>query len=117
MKAALLGLALALAGCGTPAPREQAVEPGTGLAFGGFDVAGSDRSNTFRVEPGSVAYAGTYKLHYKKKGALQRDEASFARVDSRRSEVALLRWLDKELAASAWAAPVRARLAEAEKRR
>lgn len=81
-----------------------------------FGLEGGLRGNTFRVEAGGITYAGTYKLHYKKKGAFQRDDASFERVDSRPSEIALLRWLAKELAASDWAPRVRARLEALEKR-
>lgn len=80
-----------------------------------FVLEGNLRGNTFRVEPGGIAYAGTYKLNYKSRGLLRRDDASFERVDSRKSEIQLLRWLAKELAVTDWAPRTRARLAEAEK--
>jgi hypothetical protein len=81
-----------------------------------FALEGSLRNNTFKVEPGGIAYAGTYKLNYKRKGLLQRDDASFERVDSRESETQLLKWLAKEIATTDWAPPVRARLAALEKK-
>src|ERR1700741_676747 len=174
---ALLLCVLVVAGCAAPTPSNQ-VEPGTGLAFGAFDVTGSEinvthvvlmrispakmylggsgeratvtrangeffspnlapgvysvtsfysgntpfalegglKGNTFRVEPGGIVYAGTYKLNYKRTGLLQRDEASFERVDSRKSEAQLLQWLAKELAGTEWAPGLRARLAEGDRR-
>jgi hypothetical protein len=81
-----------------------------------FGLEGGLRGKTFRVEAGGITYAGTYRLNYKRRGVLQRDDASFERVDSRESELVLLRWLAKELAATDWAPRVRARLAELEKR-
>jgi hypothetical protein len=176
---ALLAAAGALlASCAAPAPQNERADPGASLAFGAFEVTGSDiavthvvvmrisptkaymggageratvtyrngefyspnlspgvysvtsffsgnkafglegglRGNTFRVEAGGVVYAGTYRLNYKRRGALQRDDASFERADSRESELALLRWLAKELAATDWGPRVRARLAAVEKR-
>lgn len=44
-----------------------------------FSLQGALKGNTFRVDPGSVSYAGTYKLAYKRKGLFQRDDASFDR--------------------------------------
>jgi hypothetical protein len=41
-------------------------EPGTGLAFGAFDITQSDLAVT--VEAGRVTYAGSYKLEVKKGG-------------------------------------------------
>ena len=79
-----------------------------------FALEGSLRGNTFKVEPGAAVYAGTYKLHYKRKGMLQKDDASFERIDSRASETQLLRWLARELAATGWAATVKTRLAAVE---
>jgi hypothetical protein len=81
-----------------------------------FGLEGGLRGNTFRVEAGGIAYAGTYRLNYKRRGVLQRDDASFERVDSRDAETRLLRWLAKELAATDWAPRLRSRLGELEKR-
>jgi len=73
------------------------------------------RNNTFQVEPGRTAYAGTYKLRLAKGGLLRRDKGTFDRVDTPDAEVQLLRWLAKELAASGWASSVNARLNETNK--
>jgi hypothetical protein len=165
---------LALGGYAVATSLVPTAEPGTGLAFGGFDITESDlavthvvlmrvkparlymgssgeratvtynngefysanlapglysvmgffsgskffalekalRNNTFQVEPGRTAYAGTYKLRLAKGGLLRRDKGTFDRVDTPDAEVQLLRWLAKELAASGWASSVNARLAE-----
>lgn len=83
-----------------------------GFYSGDLRVAleGNLRGNTFRVEPGGVAYAGSYRVTYARKGAFQRDEASFERVDSKASETQLLRWLANEPSAADWAERVRGRL-------
>lgn len=73
------------------------------------------RNNTFQVEPGHLAYAGSYQLHLVKGGLLRRDKGEFARVDTPEAEVGLLRWLAKELNASGWASSVNARLGETKK--
>jgi hypothetical protein len=75
-----------------------------------FGLQGNLRGNTFQVEPGGIAYAGTYKIRYQRKGLFERDVAAFERIDSRPSETQLLRWLAEEPGAAAWAARLRQRL-------
>lgn len=77
-------------------------------------LEGNLRANTFRVEPDGIAYAGTYRVRYARKGAFQRDDGAFERVDSKASETQLLRWLVNQLANSGWAGPIRGRLATLE---
>jgi hypothetical protein len=54
------------------------------------------RENTFTVEPGRVAYAGSYKLELKKGGLLRNDKGTFSRIDNPQAEQQLLEWLAKE---------------------
>ena len=68
------------------------------------------REDVFRIEPGQLVYAGSFKLRLTKGGFLQRDKGSFERVDSLTTEAALLRLLMKDLAGSAWATAAKARL-------
>jgi hypothetical protein len=77
-------------------------------------LEGNLKGNTFKVEPGGIVYAGTYRVTYARKGLFQRDDGAFERVDSKVSETQLLRWLAKELAASDWAGRIRGRLAALE---
>lgn len=70
------------------------------------------RTNTFQVEPGRAAYAGSYKLVLAKGGLFRRDKGTFDRVDSPDQEVRLLRWLGQELKGTGWAPAVAARAAE-----
>jgi hypothetical protein len=170
----LSGIVLALSGYAWASPPAVSAEPGTGLAFGAFDITASDlavthavlmrikparmymgssgekatitytngeffspnlapgtysvigffsgskffalerglRENTFTVEAGRVAYAGSYKLELKKGGLFRNDKGTFSRIDNPQAERQLLEWLAKELAASSWAPMVDARLAE-----
>lgn len=78
-------------------------------------LEGNLKQNTFRVEPGAVAYAGTYRVRYQRKGMFQRDDGAFERIDSKTAEVRLLRWLATELEATHWAHPVRSRLLAVER--
>lgn len=78
-------------------------------------LEGNLRGNTFRVEPGGVAYAGSYRVTYARKGVFRRDEASFERVDSKAAETQLLRWLASEPSAAAWADRVRGRMTALER--
>lgn len=173
----LLGLLFVLCGQAFGATPEIEAEPGTGMAFGAFDITESDlavthvvlmrikparmymgssgekhtvtysngeffspnlkpgiysvmgffsggkffalekslRQNTFTVESGKLAYAGSYKLSLKKGGFLRRDKGSFQRVDSPDAEKQLLQWLARELGTTGWAPVVDARLAEVAK--
>jgi hypothetical protein len=77
-----------------------------------FALERSLRSNTFQVEPGRIAYAGSYKLKLSKGGLFRFDKGTFARIDTPNGEAQLLRWLAKELAATDWATSVNARLGE-----
>jgi len=70
------------------------------------------RNNIFQVEPGRVTYAGSYKLQLVKGGLFRQDKGEFDRVDTPDTELRLLRWLAKELAASGWASSIDARLSE-----
>jgi hypothetical protein len=172
----LSGLLLTAGGFAFATPQTVSAEPGTGLAFGAFDITQSDlavthvvlmrikparmymgssgekgtvtytngefyspnlapgvysvmgffsgnkffalerslRENTFEVQPGRVAYAGSYTLELTKGGLFRNDKGSFARVDTPQTERQLLEWLAKELAASNWASSVNERLAERE---
>ena len=74
-------------------------------------LEGNFRGNTFRVEPGGIVYAGTYRVRYARKGLFQRDDGACERVDSKAAETQLLRWLADELAASDWVGRIRGRLA------
>ena len=93
--------------------------PGTYAVMGFFSgnvffaLEKSLRMNTLQVEPGRATYAGSYKLQVTKGGLFRRDKGSFERIDSPEAEANLLRWLEKELASSAWVPAIRARLAEA----
>jgi hypothetical protein len=78
-------------------------------------LEGNLRGNTFRVEPGGVAYAGTYRVMYARKGLFRRDDGAFERVDSKGAETLLLRWLADELARSEWVGRIRSRLAALER--
>ena len=95
------------------------LSPGTYAVMGFFSgdvffaLEKSLRMNTLQVEPGRATYAGSYKLQVTKGGLFRRDKGSFERIDSPEAEANLLRWLEKELASSAWAPAIRARLAEA----
>lgn len=95
--------------------------PGTYCVMGFFSgdkffaLERSLRSNTFQVEPGRVAYAGSYKLELTKGSLFRNDKGTFARIDTPEAERQLLEWLAKELAASGWASTVSARLAEGKK--
>jgi hypothetical protein len=75
------------------------------------------QNNTFRVEPGRVAYAGSYKLKLTKGGLFLQDRGSFDPIDTPNAETHLLRWLAKELANTGWASSVNARVVEANKNR
>lgn len=170
----LAGILVTLWGVASATPEAVSVEPGTGLAFGAFDLTESDlavthavlmrlkparlymgssgekrtvtytngeffspnlapgvysvmgffsgnkffalerslRENTFKVEPGRVSYAGSYKLELTKGGLFRNDKGTFSRIDTPQAETQLLEWLAKELAASSWASSVNARLAE-----
>jgi len=170
----LSGILLAVCGFAWAALQTVGAEPGTGLAFGAFDITQSDlavthvvlmrikparmymgssgekgtvtytngeffspdlapglysvtgffsgnkffalerslRENTFKVEPGSVAYAGSYKLELTKGGLFRNDKGTFSRIDTPQAERQLLEWLAKEQGASGWASTVNARLAE-----
>lgn len=173
----LSGMLFIVGGFALAAPQSVSAEPGTGLAFGSFDITQSDlavthvvlmrvkparmymgssgekgtvtytngeffsanlapgtysvmgffsgskffaleralRENTFEVEPGHIAYAGSYKLELTKGGLFRNDKGSFSRIDTPQAERQLLEWLAKELAASGWAASVNARLATGKK--
>lgn len=74
-------------------------------------LEGNLKGNTFRVEPGGIAYAGSYRVSYTRKGLLQRDDGSFERADSKHAEARLLKWLAAELAATEWVGRIRTRLA------
>jgi len=80
-----------------------------------FALERSLRNNTFQVEPGRIAYAGSYKLKLSKGGLFRSDKGTFARIDTPDGEAQLLRWLAKELAATDWATSVNARLDEMKK--
>lgn len=170
----LLGILLVLGGQAFAATQDIKAEPGTGLAFGAFDITESDlavshvvllrikptkmymgssgekktvtytngeffspnlspglyavngffsgnkffalekslRKNTFLIEPGRVAYAGSYKLNLAKGGLLRRDKGTFDRIDTPDAERRLLQWLAKELDATGWGPGVNAHLAE-----
>ena len=169
----LSGVLLGLGSFAVAAPRTVSAEPGTGLAFGSFDITESDlavthvvlmrvkparmymgssgekgtvtytngeffsanlapglysvmgffsgnkffalerslRENTFKVEPGGVTYAGSYKLELTKGGLFRNDKGTFSRIDTPEAERQLLEWLAKEQSASGWASTVNARLA------
>lgn len=74
-------------------------------------LEGNLKDNTFRVEPGGITYAGSYRVTYTRGKLFRRGDGSFERVDSRQAEGVLLEWLAGELAATDWAARIRARLA------
>ena len=80
-----------------------------------FALEKSLRNNTFQVEPGGIAYAGSYKLNLAKGGLFRSDKGTFARIDTPDGETQLLRWLAKELAATDWVTGVNARLGEMKK--
>jgi hypothetical protein len=82
-----------------------------------FALEKSMQNNTFRVEPGRVAYAGSYKLKLTKGGLFLQDRGSFDPIDTPNAETHLLRWLAKELANTGWASSVNARVVEANKNR
>lgn len=77
-----------------------------------FALERSLRENTFEVKPGSVSYAGSYKLMLTKGGLFRNDKGTFSRGDTPQAERQLLEWLAKELAASSWSSSVNSRLTE-----
>lgn len=168
----LAGLALLLPGAAASGRGNTPFKPGTGLAFGSFDMTESDLAVThvvvrrfkpiriyssigaerhtvtynngdfysanlspglyavtgflsgqkyfalgkrledvsFRIEPGQLVYAGSFKLRLTKGGFLRRDKGSFERVDTPQTEAALLRMLARDMAGSPWAAAANSRL-------
>lgn len=76
---------------------------------------GNLQQNTFRVEPGVAAYAGSYRVRYQRGRLFQRGDGAFERADSKADEVRLLRWLATEVAVTDWAQVVRSRLSALER--